>query len=243
LFTAADELRAVFARPCSESSEDGDGVELADFASVVNEECTEPPSDPDDPDDDEENVEEKKEDIKTDDEEKDDDITMKKKEEETDEEAKGAYVDSDDHCSEISEVSSHDRYRPKWSSYRPKPSSKSLARKVDPATVMALRGEESAARALKMRWQDRGPPVVVPGQKWRGQKYRPTGNGGKGRFGNAGGSNRKWYAGFYAAKGKGKDAIARYIAMYGPGPKLSDKGDGSSKGRSKGGRSSSSTGK
>jgi hypothetical protein len=52
---------------------------------------------------------------------------------------------------------------------------------------------------------------------------------GKKRFGDSGGSNRQWYAGYYKAKGVdkgkglGKEAQEAYIRQHGPPPNKGNK--------------------
>jgi len=71
-----------------------------------------------------------------------------------------------------------------------------------------MRAENEAAKAAKVRWQDRGPPgpdALPEGQtKWRGQRWRAGGQGGQARWGNCGGRHKEWWTAFYAAKHAGK---------------------------------------
>ena len=127
-------------------------------------------------------------------------------------------------------------HEPKWWIYNPKPSK--LQRTVSPYVIQDLRDEEVAARSLGVKWQYRGP--IGPryeGDKWRGQAFRATGNGGKGRWGNSGGENRDWYRGYYIAKGKGKAAVEDYL-YWNPKPQKKPK-EGKGKGSSKSSSSAS----
>ena len=64
-------------------------------------------------------------------------------------------------------------------------------------------GKSSASRGAigkgTVRWQERGPPGPSDGgpERWCGQVFRSTGNGGQGRWGNRGGRNREYYARLY----------------------------------------------
>jgi hypothetical protein len=66
-------------------------------------------------------------------------------------------------------------------------------------------------------WHDRG------WQDWNNDTSSSWGNragwnGGREREGISGGRNRVYYAGFYHAKGKGKNAVLRYVELYGEPP-------------------------
>ena len=72
-----------------------------------------------------------------------------------------------------------------------------------------LRGEQSAAHELGLRWQDRGPPAnsAMPGDTWRGQKLRVN----SGKWANRGGAHKSWYSAYYVAKQAGPEAEATYL--------------------------------
>jgi hypothetical protein len=80
--------------------------------------------------------------------------------------------------------------------------------------IADLRAESLVSTLVGSRWQDRGPPRLEedPNQTWRGQRYRDTGNGGFGRWGNRGGKFARWWAGYYHAKGNGKGALQTFLA-------------------------------
>ena len=50
------------------------------------------------------------------------------------------------------------------------------------------------------------------------ERWRSGINGGKARFGNSGGANKKYYQGFYAAKGLGRAELKAFIEQFGPPP-------------------------
>lgn len=70
------------------------------------------------------------------------------------------------------------------------------------------------------RWQDRGPagPDAGGPSTWRGQRFRSGAMGGYQRWGNSGGANRDYYKAYYRAKGKGKEALKKFVAEVGPPP-------------------------
>ena len=69
-------------------------------------------------------------------------------------------------------------------------------------------------------WQERGPdPTQADAPStWLGQTARSGKNGGLKRYCTSGGTHRKYYVGYYRAKGKGKAAILAYVQKYGPPP-------------------------
>ena len=69
-----------------------------------------------------------------------------------------------------------------------------------------LLAERAVAEHFHIRWQERGPAPSDAGQTWRGQRWRETGNEGRGRWGNRGGKHKEWYAEFYRKKGRGRAA-------------------------------------
>ena len=85
------------------------------------------------------------------------------------------------------------------------------------AELADLRGESKVAKAMGLRWQDRGPP---PDQlpegltTWRGQQYRPK----SGKWANRGGENKEWYTAYYKAKQQGKE-VERLFLENNPHPK------------------------
>ncbi len=75
--------------------------------------------------------------------------------------------------------------------------------------VLDLRAEESVARELGLRWQDRGPMREHhDSDTWRGQQWRES----SGRWGNRGGVARDWYVAFYKAKRQGPQAMSDFLA-------------------------------
>lgn len=79
-----------------------------------------------------------------------------------------------------------------------------------------FRSESEMAKQFEIRWQDRGPPNPTNDHtaKWRSQAWRENSQ----RWANRGGSNKEWYAKYYAAVKRGAEAKAAYLAKY-PGPK------------------------
>jgi hypothetical protein len=165
------------------------------------------------------------------------------KEEESD--AGNPYLDDEGHFSEVSPNSEDgdekadqgawkdpgDRYVPKWFVNKPKPSkAKKRGGQKTCDEIAMLRDEEVAARALHVPWQKRGPAQPsYEGECWRGQRCRTGKGGGTVRWGNSGGEHRQWYSGYYRAKGKGKEAVKRYLERFGEPPsKKAGKSGGSS---------------
>ena len=88
-----------------------------------------------------------------------------------------------------------------------------------PQSIKELRLETLVATYADIPWQTRGPKPTEHGQTWRGQRWRPTGYNGAGRWGNSGGKNKQWWAGYYRAKRRGPDAERRYCEAF-PKPSL-----------------------
>ena len=60
-----------------------------------------------------------------------------------------------------------------------------------PQSIKELRLETLVATYADIPWQTRGPKPTEHGQTWRGQRWRPTGYNGAGRWGNSGGKNKQ----------------------------------------------------
>ena len=52
----------------------------------------------------------------------------------------------------------------------------------------------------------------------RNEHWRAGHDGGRQRYGDRGGQNNWWYAGYYKAKSKGKGYVRAFLATYGPPP-------------------------